>query len=105
MISFHWSSNTLIYLKYESVYYIQEYSATFVNQRIFVQREGPKQWIFDELKQMQEIKFRFKEKERPMGYVIGLSRDLHVFTITILFIDLLVFSNLFSFRNTLLMSV
>ncbi|CAG2172600.1 unnamed protein product, partial [Oppiella nova] len=42
-----------------------------------LKREGPKQWIFDELKQMQEIRFRFKEKERPMGYVIGLSRDLH----------------------------
>ncbi|CAG2179175.1 unnamed protein product, partial [Oppiella nova] len=44
-----------------------------------LKREGPKQWIFDELKQIREIRFRFKEKERPMGYVIDLSHDLHDF--------------------------
>ncbi|CAG2173523.1 unnamed protein product, partial [Oppiella nova] len=54
------------------------YSANIMSL-VVLGKEGPKQWIFDELKQIREIRFRFKEKERPMGYVIDLSHDLHDF--------------------------
>ncbi|CAG2165740.1 unnamed protein product, partial [Oppiella nova] len=42
-----------------------------------LKREGPKQWIFDELKQIREIMFSFKEKEHSMGHCVNTSEVLH----------------------------
>uniref|UniRef100_A0AAF5PUE9 Insulin-degrading enzyme n=2 Tax=Wuchereria bancrofti TaxID=6293 RepID=A0AAF5PUE9_WUCBA len=41
-----------------------------------VKQTGPLKWIFDELKQLQEIKFRFKDKESPLNYVTQISSEL-----------------------------
>uniref|UniRef100_A0A0R3RZQ2 Insulin-degrading enzyme n=1 Tax=Elaeophora elaphi TaxID=1147741 RepID=A0A0R3RZQ2_9BILA len=41
-----------------------------------VKQAGPLKWIFDELKQLQEIKFRFKDKENPLNYVTHISSEL-----------------------------
>ncbi|VDN07645.1 unnamed protein product [Thelazia callipaeda] len=41
-----------------------------------IKQAGPLKWIFDELKQLQEIKFRFKDKENPLNYVTNLSSEL-----------------------------
>uniref|UniRef100_A0A915PZQ4 Insulin-degrading enzyme n=1 Tax=Setaria digitata TaxID=48799 RepID=A0A915PZQ4_9BILA len=41
-----------------------------------VKQAGPLKWIFDELKQLQEIKFRFKDKENPLNYVTHMSSEL-----------------------------
>lgn len=41
--------------------------------------EGPKSWVFDELKHINEIAFRFKDKERAAGYCSNLAGRLHVY--------------------------
>lgn len=34
-----------------------------------VRKEGPKKWIFDEYVKINEIRFRFKDKEQPENMV------------------------------------
>ncbi|EFO20407.1 insulin-degrading enzyme [Loa loa] len=46
------------------------------NEVGLVKQTGPLKWIFDELKQLQEIKFRFKDKENPLNYVTHISSEL-----------------------------
>lgn len=45
------------------------------------QKEGPKQWIYEEEKRIKQIKFQFKDKERPISYVRDLASVLHVINI------------------------
>ncbi|CAG9536896.1 unnamed protein product [Cercopithifilaria johnstoni] len=46
------------------------------NEVGLVKQAGPLKWIFDELKQLQQIKFRFKDKENPLNYVTHISSEL-----------------------------
>uniref|UniRef100_A0A8R1TWN1 Insulin-degrading enzyme n=2 Tax=Onchocerca TaxID=6281 RepID=A0A8R1TWN1_ONCVO len=46
------------------------------NEVSLVKQTGPLKWIFDELRQLQEIKFRFKDKENPLNYVTHISSEL-----------------------------
>lgn len=40
---------------------------------------GPQEWIFKEYKEILDIEFRFKEKEKPSGYVSSLVPNLHLY--------------------------
>lgn len=40
-------------------------------------REGEELWVFNEMKMLNEISFRFKDKEQPHGYVTSLTKSMH----------------------------
>ncbi|XP_054168721.1 insulin-degrading enzyme-like [Oppia nitens] len=42
-----------------------------------INKERPQKWIYEEEKKIKEIKFQFKDKERPLNYVRGLASILH----------------------------
>ncbi|KAI1307266.1 Insulin-degrading enzyme [Halotydeus destructor] len=42
-----------------------------------IKKAGPQHWIFDEFRQLEAIRFRFKDKESPMSYTRGLASLLH----------------------------
>ncbi|MEY3007711.1 MAG: hypothetical protein RI942_2053 [Pseudomonadota bacterium] len=39
--------------------------------------EGVQEWVFDELKQLSDLNFRFQEKGEPIRYVSGLADTMH----------------------------
>ncbi|XP_017301100.1 insulin-degrading enzyme [Diaphorina citri] len=41
--------------------------------------QGPQEWIFKEYKEILDIEFRFKEKEKPSSYVSSLCSNLHLY--------------------------
>lgn len=56
-----------------------------------LQVEGPKEYIFNENKELDNIKFNFKEKSNPIDYVQHLSYLIHVRSISNAFITLVHF--------------
>ena len=44
-----------------------------------MRQEGPKQWIFDETRDIAAMNFRFRNKEPPMSYVQTLAGRMHNF--------------------------
>uniref|UniRef100_A0A914WWZ8 Insulin-degrading enzyme n=1 Tax=Plectus sambesii TaxID=2011161 RepID=A0A914WWZ8_9BILA len=63
-----------------------EYEIENVILKIFeaigvIKRQRPQKWLHDELKQLNEIFFRFKSKERPMGLAQGASVDMQHFPV------------------------
>ena len=42
-------------------------------------KQGEEVWVFNEMKMLEEINFRFKGKEQPQGYVTSLSRLMHLY--------------------------
>ena len=44
-----------------------------------LRNEGPQEWIQNELKELGEMKFMYKDKEDPIKYVSNLTSDMHVF--------------------------
>ena len=44
-----------------------------------LREEGPVKGIFEELQALAQIKFRFKDKEKPQSYVSSLASKLHYF--------------------------
>jgi len=45
-----------------------------------LRREGPQKWVFEECRDLNSMMFRFKDKERPQGYVCGLAGSLHEYS-------------------------
>jgi insulysin len=43
-----------------------------------LERDGPKEWIFQEYKDIVSMHFRFKDKESPRSYVSNTVHNLHV---------------------------
>jgi len=41
----------------------------------------PQEWVFDELKGLSTVQFRFKDKERPQSYVCSLASKLQYYPI------------------------
>jgi insulysin len=41
-----------------------------------LKREGVKEWIYDECRQLSDVGFRFKSKESPINYVSSLANDM-----------------------------
>jgi secreted Zn-dependent insulinase-like peptidase len=41
-----------------------------------LRREGPQQWISNELSELGQMKFTYKDKEDPMRYVSSLTGDM-----------------------------
>ena len=39
-------------------------------------------WVFEECQDLNAMQFRFKDKERPQGYVCGLAGHLHDYPVT-----------------------
>ncbi|XP_041476883.1 insulin-degrading enzyme-like isoform X1 [Lytechinus variegatus] len=42
-----------------------------------LRKEGPQQWVHDECRDLDAMRFRFKDKERPSGYVTKVAHLLH----------------------------
>ncbi|KAG8271132.1 hypothetical protein J6590_069508 [Homalodisca vitripennis] len=42
-----------------------------------LKKEGPKEWIFEEFKDIMSMHFRFKDKEMPRSYVSNIAVNLH----------------------------
>ncbi len=69
------------------------------------QKEGSKQWIYEEDKKIKEIKFQFKDKERPISYVRDLASILHViqfYCLTILLLKIFIAQEFYCFTSTLI---
>jgi secreted Zn-dependent insulinase-like peptidase len=43
-----------------------------------LKQDGPKEWIFQEYKDIVSMHFRFKDKESPRSYVSNTVHNLHV---------------------------
>jgi len=43
-----------------------------------LKQDGPKEWIFEEYKDILSMNFRFKDKESPRSYVSNMVHNLHV---------------------------
>ena len=41
-----------------------------------LRKEGPQQWISEELSDLGQMKFTYKDKEEPMRYVSSLTGDM-----------------------------
>ena len=39
--------------------------------------KGIEKWVFEEIQSMNEMLFRFKDKEKPMGYARQLANSIH----------------------------
>lgn len=52
----------------------------FSNYLLFINEEGIQEWIFEEIKRMNELRFYFKIKEKPLGYVESLACRLHSYS-------------------------
>jgi hypothetical protein len=44
---------------------------------------GPQQWVWEECRDLNAMQFRFKDKERPQGYVCSLAGHLHDYSIEV----------------------
>ena len=42
-------------------------------------REGPKQWIAEEIKETYDLSFRFISKTEPADYVTRLVESMHIY--------------------------
>ncbi|CAG2227488.1 IDE [Mytilus edulis] len=47
-----------------------------------LKREGPKQWIFDECKDLSAMTFRFKGKEKPRNYTTQVAGLIHKYSLS-----------------------
>lgn len=43
-----------------------------------IRGKGAQEWLWNELKMMEDITFRFKDKESPFGYVTSMAAVMHV---------------------------
>jgi nardilysin len=62
-----------IQLTDEGLEKLEEVLKLFSNYLFFINEEGIQEWIFEEIKRMNELKFYFKIKEKPLGYVESLA--------------------------------
>ncbi|PIK49484.1 putative insulin-degrading enzyme isoform X5 [Apostichopus japonicus] len=46
-----------------------------------LREKGPQQWVHEECRDLDAMKFRFKDKEQPTGYVTKLCHQLHYYPI------------------------
>jgi len=46
-----------------------------------LKKTGPQEWIFNEIKALDEMSFRYKDKETPLGYVTSLSHALQSYPV------------------------
>lgn len=42
-------------------------------------REGPQQWVAEEMKGIFDVSFRFASKTEPSDYVTKLSENMHLY--------------------------
>lgn len=56
----------------------KEVAATIFRYIAIVRLSGPQKWIFDELQQMGQVNFRFKQRVAPMSYTSTLSQTMRV---------------------------
>lgn len=46
-----------------------------------VRKAGPQEWIYEECQQLQQMAFRFKDKETPIYYLESLVKNLQIYTL------------------------
>jgi len=44
-----------------------------------LKKEGIQKWVYEELKTLSEIEFRFKDKSPPMSYTTTLAGAMHLY--------------------------
>lgn len=47
-----------------------------------IREQGPQSWVFDELKRLSDLDFRFQEKGEPIRYVSRLADAMHTYEVT-----------------------
>lgn len=47
-----------------------------------LKREGPQKWIFDEYRRLNEMQFRFKDKENPLHLVSNIVHSMLVYPLS-----------------------
>jgi len=63
----------------EGVPYINDIASHVFQYLRLIEKQGIKQWIFDEQKRISEIDFRFQEKPAPISYVRSLASNLQIY--------------------------
>jgi insulysin len=51
------------------------FSFSFFTQR----KEGPKEWVFNESRDIAAMNFRFKSKSKPINYTVSCVTGMHIF--------------------------
>jgi insulysin len=46
-----------------------------------LKQQSPHKWIFDEMNDLGRIKFAFKDKEKPIGYVSSITANMQVYNL------------------------
>ena len=64
---------------YEHVDEILKLIFQFLN---LLKREGPQKWIFDEYRKLNEMQFRFKDKENPLHLVSNVVHSMLVYPLS-----------------------
>ncbi|VDM44124.1 unnamed protein product [Toxocara canis] len=68
--------NVSVDLSEEGLKHTENIIKLIFNEIGLVRSKGPLKWVHDELRQLAETKFRFKDKEVPINYVTHLSSEL-----------------------------
>lgn len=63
----------------EGVPYVNDIASHVFQYLRLIEKQGIKQWIFDEQKRISEIDFRFQEKPAPISYVRSIASNLQIY--------------------------
>lgn len=66
----------------EGVPYVNDISSHVFQYLRLIEKQGIKQWIFDEQKRIAQIDFRFQEKPAPIRYVRSIASNLQIYPAT-----------------------
>ena len=61
----------------EGLEHVDEITTLVFQAIALIKQSGIKNWIHDEIQQISELNFRFREKSRPSSEVLSLARNLH----------------------------
>jgi secreted Zn-dependent insulinase-like peptidase len=83
--SFRWRGGALFYIDIKLTEAGIEQSNRIVQMThsalAHLRQEGAQSWVFDELKQLSDLNFRFQEKGEPIRYVSRLASSMHDFPV------------------------
>eukprot|EP01121_Diplochlamys_sp_Union-15-3_P012400 TRINITY_DN3708_c0_g1_i4.p1 TRINITY_DN3708_c0_g1~~TRINITY_DN3708_c0_g1_i4.p1 ORF type:complete len:951 (+),score=168.25 TRINITY_DN3708_c0_g1_i4:43-2895(+) len=66
----------------EGINFIEDIITSIYQYIKLIKKDGIQQWIFQEMKQLAEIGFRFKDKEKPISYVSSISSWMQQYPIS-----------------------
>jgi len=68
-------------LTQEGIEHVDDIIALVFQYFAMLKKEGPQKWIYEECRDLNAMQFRFKDKERPQGYVASMAGLLHDYPI------------------------